>query len=284
MARQSRFRAGLELAKISWRTLRDHKALMAFPVMGIVLALIIGLLFTLPGILLITLTDVLWAAIILFALSGYLIVFTGVFVGVGLCATADKVLRGEDARFADGIHVARERLPEIAQWALMLVTVALVIGVIQSKLGRIGGAVVGALAGLAWSLVSFLAIPVITFEGVGPIKALKRSSSLFQQRWGQQVVGQAITGGVVGVFTLLPGVALVTIGAIMIGGGTVAAGAALLVIGAVLMIIGLVVSGTLSQILSVALYHYAADGQAVGPFSSDTLQGVVRPRRGARGV
>ncbi len=56
---------------------------MAFPVMGIVLALIIGLLFTLPGILLLALTDVLWAAIILFALSGYLIVFTGVFVGGG---------------------------------------------------------------------------------------------------------------------------------------------------------------------------------------------------------
>ncbi len=123
MARQSRFRTGLELAKISWRTLRDHKALMAFPVMGIVLALIIGLLLTLPGILLITLTDVLWAAIILFAISGYLLAFTGVFVGVGLCATVDKVLRGEDARFADGIHVARERIPEIAKWALMVATV-----------------------------------------------------------------------------------------------------------------------------------------------------------------
>ncbi len=283
MARQSRFRTGLELAKISWCTLRDHKALMAFPVMGIVLALIIGLLFTLPGILLITLTDVLWAAIILFAISGYLIAFTGVFVGVGLCATVDKVLRGEDARFADGIHVARERIPEIAKWALMIATVALVIRVIQSKFDGIGG-VVGALSGLAWSLVSFLAIPVITFEGLGPIKALKRSSSLFKQRWGQQVVGQAITGGVVGVLIVLPGIALVIIGAIMIGGGTVAAGVAVLVIGAVLMIIGSVVGGTLSQILSVALYRYAADGQAVGPFSSDTLQGVVRPPRGARGV
>ncbi len=63
-----------------------------------------------------------------------------------------------------------------------------------------------------------------------------------------------------------------------------AAGVAVLVIGAVLMIIGSVVGSTLSQILSVALYRYAADGQAVGPFSSDTLQGVVRPPRGARGV
>ncbi len=256
---------------------------MAFPVMGIVLALIIGLLFTLSGILLIALTDVLWAAIILFAVSGYLITFTGVFVGVGLCATVDKVLRGEDARFADGIHVARERIPEIAKWALMVATVALVIRVIQSKFDGIGG-VVGALSGLAWSLVSFLAIPVITFEGLGPIKALKRSSSLFKQRWGQQVVGQAITGGVVGVLIVLPGLALGIIGAIMIGGGTVAAGVAVLVIGAVLMIIGSVVGSTLSQILSVALYRYAADGQAVGPFSSDTLQGVVRPPRGARGV
>lgn len=282
MARQSRFRTGLALAKISWHTLRGNKALMAFPVTGMIAAVLIGVVFTLPAILLLAMSDIVWLAIVLFAVSAYLIAFTGTFVGVGLCAAADKALRGEPTTFSDGIHVARERIPQIAKWALIVTTVALVIRVIEAKFEGIGGTIVAALAGLAWSLVSFLAIPVIAFEGTGPVKSLKRSSSLFRQRWGQQVTGQAITGGVVGLLVVLPGLALVIIGAFMIGSAMTAAGAVLLVIGGIIMIIGSVIGGTLSQILSVALYHYAVDGQGVGPYSTEALEGVVQPRRGVR--
>ena len=34
-----------------------------------------------------------------------------------------------------------------------------------------------------------------------------------------------------------------------------------------------------AQILAVALYRFAADGVAVGPFTEAQLNGVVRPRR-----
>ena len=283
MARQSRFRTGLALAKISWHTLRQNKALMAFPIAGMIAALIDAIIFTLPGILLLALTSLTWLAIVLFAISAYLAAFIATYVGVGLCVSADKVLRGEATSFSDGIHAARERMPQIAKWALLTTTVALVIRVIEARFEGIGGTIVAALAGLAWSLVSFLAIPVIAFEGVGPIKALSRSASLFKQRWGQQVTGQAITGGVVGIFVILPGVLLAVIGAVMMGNSMVAAGAVLLFIGIIITIVGSVISGTLSQILSVALYHYAVDGQGVGPYSTEVLEGVVRPRgRAAR--
>lgn len=283
MARQSRFRTGLALAKISWHTLREHKALMAFPIAGMIAAFIDAIVFTLPGILLLALTSLTWLAIVLFAISAYLAAFIATYVGVGLCVAADKVLRGEATSFSDGIHAARERMPQIAKWALLSTTVALVIRVIEARFEGIGGTIVAALAGLAWSLVSFLAIPVIAFEGVGPIKALSRSASLFKQRWGQQVTGQAITGGVVGIFVILPGVLIGVIGAIMMGNSMVAAGSVLLFIGIIITIVGSVISGTLSQILSVALYHYAVDGQGVGPYSTEVLEGVVRPRgRAAR--
>ena len=112
---------------------------------------------------------------------------------------------------------------------------------------------------------------------------LVRGRLLRQQRWGQQVTGQAITGGVVGVFIILPGIVLAFIGGVMIGNSVVAAGAVVLAIGAVVIIIGSVISGTLSQILSVALYHYAVEGQGVGPYSTEMLEGVVRPKgRAAR--
>ena len=283
MARQSRFRTGLALAKISWHTLRQNKALMAFPIAGMIAAFIDVVVFTLPGILLLALTSLTWLAIVLFAISAYLAAFIATYVGVGLCVAADKTLRGEATSFSDGLHAARERMPQIAKWALLSTTVALLIRVIEARFEGIGGTIVAALAGLAWSLVSFLAIPVIAFEGVGPIKALSRSASLFKQRWGQQVTGQAITGGVVGVFIILPGVLIGVIGGVMMGNSMVAAGAVLLFIGIIITIVGSVISGTLTQILSVALYHYAVDGQGVGPYSTEMLEGVVRPKgRAAR--
>ena len=283
MARQSRVRTGIALAKISWHTLRENKALMAFPIAGMIAALIDAIVLTLPGILLLALTDLVWLAIILFAISAYVAAFIGTFVGVGLCAAADKTLRGQQTSFSDGIHVARERIPQIARWALLSTTVALVIRVIEARFEGIGGTIVAALAGLAWSLVSFLAIPVIAFEGVGPINALKRSSSLFKQRWGQQVTGEAITGGIVGLFIILPGIVLAFVGGFMLGDSIIAGGAAVLAIGVIIIIIGSVISGTLSQILSVALYHYAVEGTGVGPYSSEVLEGVVRPKgRAAR--
>jgi len=55
-------------------------------------------------------------------------------------------------------------------------------------------------------------------------------------------------------------------------------------VGGLLVIIGSVLANTLNQILSVALYHYAVDGEGVGAFNADVLQAVVRPKRGARAV
>ena len=40
-----------------------------------------------------------------------------------------------------------------------------------------------------------MVVPVLAFEGIGPFAAMKRSASLFRQRWGQQVTGNVIIGG-----------------------------------------------------------------------------------------
>jgi len=53
---------------------------------------------------------------------------------------------------------------------------------------------------MAWSLVTFLAVPVIAIEGTGPFETLKRSASLFKSRWGQQITGNIAIGGAVFLF------------------------------------------------------------------------------------
>ena len=47
-------------------------------------------------------------------------------------------------------------------------------------------------------------MPVIAIEGTGPFETLKRSASLFKQRWGQQITGNIAIGGAVFLIGFLP--------------------------------------------------------------------------------
>lgn len=276
----SRIRQGFELAGVSWRTIRGERALAVFPVLGAISAFALIAAFAIPGILLASAdgaSGAAWAgAIILFAIAAYLAAFVGIFFSVALAACADHALRGEPISVREGIAVARERIPQIATWAAVTTTVNLIIRAIESRFDGVGGAIVGALGGMAWALVTFLAVPVIAFEGTGPWATLKRSSGLFRERWGQQIGGLAVTSGLVAIIGILPGVVLVVLGIYALPS---AGGIALLIIGILIIAIASVIGSALSQILAVALYRFAADGVAVGPFTEAQLNGVVRPRR-----
>lgn len=278
----SRIRQGFELAGVSWRTLKGDRSLATFPVLGAITAVAAGAAFAIPGILLLAGTSLGsfgWIGIVLLAVAAYLASFVTIFFGVALAACAQRSLQGEDTTVRQGISAARERIPQIAKWAAVVTTVNLVIRAIESRFDGIGGAIIAGLGGLAWSLVTFLALPIIAFEGLGPWATLRRSAGLFRERWGQQVGGLAITAGVVGLIGFIPAVILVVAGFAVAG----ALGITLIVIGVVLFAVTAVISSALSQILAVALYRFAADGVAVGPFTEAQLQSVAGPRRGRRG-
>jgi len=279
----SRIRQGFELAGASWRTFRGDRALAVFPVLGGISAAALVAAFAIPGILLASAEGAggaAWAgAIILFAIAAYLAAFVGIFFAVALAACADLALRGEAISVRKGIAAARERIPQIAGWAAVTTTINLILRAIEARFDGVGGAIVSALGGMAWALVTFLAVPVIAFEGTGPMATLKRSSGLFRQRWGQQVGGIAATSGIVAIIGVIPGIVLVMLGVYAL---PAAGGIALLAIGIILIVVASIIGSALTQILAVALYRFAADGVAVGPFTEAQLNGVVRPRR-ARG-
>ena len=50
---------------------------------------------------------------------------------------------------------------------------------------------------MAWALVTFLAVPVMAIEGTGPFGTLKRSATIFKDKWGQQITGNIAIGGAV---------------------------------------------------------------------------------------
>src|SRR5690606_6938929 len=102
----------------------------------------------------------------------------------------------------------------IVQWAVITATVSVVLSIIRDKLGFLGDIVAG-LVGGAWEVLTFLTVPVILDEDLGPISALKRSGQLFKQTWGENLVAR-LGLGLLGVVLMLPTFAL---GAIAIVSG-----------------------------------------------------------------
>ncbi len=211
----------------------------------------------------------------------YLSSFVAVYTGVGLAATADAIFHGRDATIADGFAVARERVGAIAGWAALAALVGTLIALIQQG-GSIGEAIVGTLVGAAWSLISFMAVPVITFEGTGPWATLKRSSSIFKERWKGQIAGNVAIGGIVGLLGVLPAVLLIAGGAYLWasddGSGELAAGAAIAFVGVLLLVVSMLIIQAMRGVFGVALYRFAATGEVTPGFTEADLNSAVRTK------
>jgi hypothetical protein len=275
-----RFRTGWELTKKSWRLLREQPGLSAFPIVGSLLAFVPTALIAGPGLYLLD-TDNQVLGALLVALGLYLASVAATYFSVGLAAAADRAFRGEEVSMSDGLAVASQRFGAIAGWAFVSTVVGALISLLQSQRG-LAGPLIGALGGAAWGLITFLAVPVIAIEGTGPVATIRRSASLFRERWRGQVMGNIAIGGVVGLFGILPGILLMVAGVALwvsdANGGEVALGAVLFFVGLVLFTVSAVISQALRQLFGIALYRYTADGAAVGGFTEAELQSAVRTR------
>jgi hypothetical protein len=275
-----RFRRGWGLTKKSWALLRAHRELIRFPLYGGVATVLLGIVTLGPGVFFID-QHTYGAGVPLIILGIYVLSVVGIYFSVGLAAAADRIFRGEPATVADGLAVARSRFPQICGWAALSTSVSLVIGALEQQGGAFGQ-IAARLVGMAWSLVTFLSVPVIAIEGTGPLETLKRSASLFRQRWGQQVSGNIAIGAVAFLLGVLPGAVLIGIGVAIWSSSGVAAGA-LIVIGALVLCIALLISKALGGVFGVALYRYALEGEIVGGFTEADLESAVKVKGGKRG-
>jgi hypothetical protein len=274
-----RIRRGFSLAGQSWRVLRSDRTLGAFPVLSLLVVLALAATLWLPAALLLERGST-PLGVVLAAVGLYVVTFAGVFFSVALAGAAATVLDGGDATVAGGISVARARLPQIAGWAAFAASVNLVISALEARFQGISTLLLRGLQ-VAWGLVTFLVVPVIAFEGLGPFAALRRSGGLFRQRFGEQLAGQVAIGGAVILIGVLPAAGLIALGAWAVSAGAGVLGGVLIGLGIVVVLVASVLGTCLSQIFGVALYRYAVDGTASAPFSEDDLRGAVTRRRGA---
>lgn len=254
---------------------RRDGALVALAVLGIVAAAVLAVV---PlGVSLWAFSDdrnaVGW---VLLLVALFLAYFAIVFFGVAIVLAAADVLDGRDATVGAAVGGATKRIGPIAGWALVGAAVNVAFALIRDR-GGVAGAILAGVGSAAWSLVTFLAVPIIAFEGLGPIATLKRSANLFRQRWGEQLTGNVSINGIFFLVSL-PAIALLVLGLVVASGdGNTAVGVVLAVVGAIALVAILVVGRAASATFGAILYRYAATGETVGPLAADELAAIARP-------
>lgn len=274
-----RIRRGWALTKKSWALLNSHRDLIRFPLYGALVTIPLAIVLLGPGLYLLDQKSYA-GAIPLLVLGFYVLSVVGFFFAVGLAAAANQIFQGKEATVSDGLAVARRRFPEICGWAALSTAIGLVMALLENQ-GGVLGQIAARLVGLAWALVTFMAVPVLAIEGPGPFTTLKRSGAIFKQKWGQQITGNIAIGAAVFLLGVLPAAILIA-GGIVVWSSASFLGALLVVIGALVLAIALLVSRALSGIFGVALYRYALDGETVGGFTQEELESAVKVKRGGR--
>jgi hypothetical protein len=248
-----------ELAKSSWSVLQRDRELVILPLIGLIIAAAVavvglGILATTGaldedgiqgmGLIILVIVGVVTAVIIEF--------FAGAVVGAAL-----HRLDGGDPTVGSAVNAAGQRFPSLVGWGAINWTVGAVLQALRERAGFLGD-LVAALAGMAWTVASFLALPVIMAENLGPIAALKRSSELLRRTWGENLLSQ-FGFGIVGLVAMLPGVLI---------GGAIAAVVPVVGIPLIVLWVLLVfaVMSALTSVFKAVLYRYATEGQSEPAF------------------
>lgn len=272
---------GWRLAKASWQVLSRDRELVAIPVVAGLVSLVVFAAIAGPGALLLGggsddgATG--WALWIVVAIAGLLATWVSVIGQAAVISGAGQRMDGADPSLGTAFAGARRRTGRLLEWAVLATVVALVMDLIQERLGIVGR-ILGSLGNLAFSVLSFLALPVIVFEDVGAIEGFKRSSQLLRATWGEQLTF-SFGLGLIGIVAALPGIGLAV-------GLSVTGVTALAVIGVVLgalwVLTVVAVTSALSAVFKTALYRYTRQQPVDVAFETADLSGAFRPK-GTRG-
>lgn len=275
-----------QLVKASWAILQADKELIWFPVISGIVTILISIVMFIPSIA---------VSITLFSTNAgegvsevigfvglfiyYLVMYTiSIYFNTALVGAAMMRMDGDNPTMKDGFSIANSRLSKIIGFAAMSATIGVIIRFVQERGGFIGELVAG-IGGMAWNLATFLVVPVLVAQDVGPWEAIKTSGNLLKRTWGEQITGNFSIGGIFFLFYLLVIVVAVGLG---IFAGAVLESLVLVVavisLAVIAMIVIGVIQGALSGIYQATLYRYAETGVTPDNFDIELIQGAFKPK------
>lgn len=183
----------IKLMKSCVRVLKKDKELILFPIMAAIFVIsLLGFILGTGSIDLSETNDnqqsILPLAILIFGAN-----FIIVFFNSALISAALERLRGGDPNVSSGLSHALKHIHHIFFWSIIVTIMGLIFAALKANgrnRGGFGGIMTQIFASFleaGWAMMTFFVIPIIVSENISPISAIKRSSSLFKQTWGNQV-------------------------------------------------------------------------------------------------
>lgn len=274
----NRLTNGWTIAQNSFKVLKANRQLMLFPILsGVSLTLIMA------SFLLSALGIAGWdfnnldishdnkalqyGIIFLYYIINYFVV---VFFNMALIHCTTLYFRGEEVTVAKGIAFSRSRIGTIFAWAMFAGSVGAILKIIQENVGTLGKILTG-LVGIVWAVATFFVVPVIAYENLGPIEALKRSTQLMKEKWGERL-GAGFSFGLVQLVGFI-GVAIVA--ALVAVGIHPMAGIAIGVLG--LLLLATVVSA--ARTIFVSQVYHSVTGDPVEQYNEQFISQLFIPKK-----
>jgi hypothetical protein len=185
----------------SWDVLRRDKGLVLFPLFSCICCLIVFASFCVPLYSFQRAHDPIFYVVLFgFYFANYFVI---TFFNTGIVACAVSRMAGGDPTIMGGMREAFTRIHLIAGWALVSATVGLLLRLVAERSGVIGK-IITAIIGGAWTVVTYLVVPVLVVENKGPIEAFKESTRLLTKTWGTRLAG-SFGFGLMFFLLMLPG-------------------------------------------------------------------------------
>lgn len=211
--------------------------------------------------------------------------FIATFFNVCVVYTTKTRFEGGDATFGESIRFAFGKIGLIVKWSLLSASVGLLLRIIQNlaaQLGKVGQIVVNILVGLlgmAWSVMSIFVVPVLVYEGLGPIDALKKSTQVLRKTWGESLV-RAFGLGLMQFLAILL-VIMASVGITFLLGNAFDTTGVLIGIGlgVVLLFLTGFIFSLANTIFNTALYVYANSNIVASGYNEDVMKGAFKEKK-----
>ena len=173
--------------------LKKDKELILFPIMAAISVLILAFIFWSMGLIDIqeqgnnenaSFAEFVPEIILIFTANFFIVFFNSALISGAL-----HRLRGGDPNVGSAMNHAIKHIHHIFIWSIIVTIVAILIAAIKGD-RRQGGfmrQLFGSMLQAGWTMMTFFVVPIIVAENMTPISAIKKSSGMFKQTWGDQV-------------------------------------------------------------------------------------------------
>jgi hypothetical protein len=246
---------GKAILHASLALFRQDRQMIWLPVMATITAVIsfaiiagpIGLAFGRNGV-----------GIVIALLCGSVVATAATIIfNVALVFAATDRIEGRTPTIGGSMAQAWGRRNVIFKWAILSAVVGTAIRLLEQRLGLLGR-IIGVAGGLAWAVATFLVVPVLAFEDVGPIEAIKRSSHILKARFGTIARG-GLRFGLLFLGLTLGALAVTAVGVFAFAKHAYVVGGLVAVIGFVLLIGVSMYASAAGMYMRTILYRYATD-------------------------